>query len=411
MISKSANRVDDAREGLLRPVMPELDTIRGIAVLAVVFFHEFFFIYRLNGLSGLPKVLVAATAPGWVGVNLFFVLSGFLITGILLDTKKRPDYFRRFYTRRALRILPLYYAVLILLALLSWTGLVDRRVGWGFLTLSFFYLSNVTQLFGIPMQYGVLWSLAVEEHFYLLWPTLVRRVSRRGVILAATAICIVCAALRMLYAARGYSMGSGYTWLVADGLAMGAILAGIARSPERARARVGYAGAVAFSSSVAMFAVGAPFGIFLASRFLGLALRDTALDLFCVGIVASVLMIGTSPWKALVNRPTLQFFGKISYGVYLIHMLIFEVTDHILARLAPGLPPGKGHFGSMVVRFFAGFVLTIGVASLSRWYFEEPFLRLKGRFEKKPLVTDEPESVSAVKAGADGDMQAVAPSA
>jgi peptidoglycan/LPS O-acetylase OafA/YrhL len=97
--------------GLLRSRMPELDTIRGIAVLLVLFFHGFGFRYGLQGLSGLPKLLVAATLPGWAGVNLFFVPSGFLITGILLDTRRRTDYFGRFYTRRALRILPLYYAV------------------------------------------------------------------------------------------------------------------------------------------------------------------------------------------------------------------------------------------------------------------------------------------------------------
>lgn len=101
---------------LLRPRMPELDTIRGIAVLLVLFFHGFGFPYGLKGLSGFPKLFVAATLTGWVGVNLFFVLSGFLITGILLDTKSREDYYRRFYIRRALRILPLYYAVLGLLS-------------------------------------------------------------------------------------------------------------------------------------------------------------------------------------------------------------------------------------------------------------------------------------------------------
>jgi peptidoglycan/LPS O-acetylase OafA/YrhL len=160
-------------DSLLRTRMPELDTIRGIAVLLVVFFHGFGFRYGLQGLSGFPKLFVAATLPGWMGVNLFFVLSGFLITGILLDTKSRADYYRRFYVRRALRILPLYYAVLLLLAILTRTGWVNRQASWAYLSLSFFYLSNVTELFGVLSQYTVLWSLAVEEHFYLLWPAAV----------------------------------------------------------------------------------------------------------------------------------------------------------------------------------------------------------------------------------------------
>jgi peptidoglycan/LPS O-acetylase OafA/YrhL len=149
--------------------MPELGTIHGIAVLLVLFFHGFGFRYGHEGLSGLPKLVVAATVPGWVGVNLFFVLSGFLITGILLDAKPKANYYRSFYIRRALRILPLYYAVLLLLAVLTRSGWVNRQASWAFLALSFFYLSNVTVLFGVPMQCGVLWSLAVEEHFCRLW--------------------------------------------------------------------------------------------------------------------------------------------------------------------------------------------------------------------------------------------------
>src|SRR5208282_44091 len=133
-------------ESLLRSRMPELDTIRGIAVLLVLFFHGFGFRYGLQGLSGLPKLFVAATLPGWMGVNLFFVLSGFLITGILLDSKSKSDYYRSFYTRRALRILPLYYGVLLILGILTRTGWVNRQASWTFLGLSFFYLSTVTEL-------------------------------------------------------------------------------------------------------------------------------------------------------------------------------------------------------------------------------------------------------------------------
>src|ERR1700733_7731353 len=109
-------------ENLLRPRMPELTTIRGIAILLVLFFHGFSFRYGLGGLSGLPKLFVAATFPGWMGVDLFFVLSGFLITGILLDSKSKAGYYRTFYTGRVLRILPLYYTVLLILAVLTRTG-------------------------------------------------------------------------------------------------------------------------------------------------------------------------------------------------------------------------------------------------------------------------------------------------
>jgi peptidoglycan/LPS O-acetylase OafA/YrhL len=363
---------------LLRQQMSELDTLRGIAVALVVCFHSFGFLYGLRGLSGIPKLLVALTLPGWVGVNLFFVLSGFLITGILLDTKNREDYYRRFYLRRALRILPLYYAVLVLLLLLARTGLIERRVSWSFLALSSVYLANLTTLFGVPMQYGVLWSLAVEEHFYLLWPALLRSLSRRNVIFGASAIAVLCLLLRVLYWALGYTT-AGYTWLSADGLAMGAILAAVARTPNGSRQHVRYIAIAAFAASFAMFAAGAPFGVFSAGHFLGLTFRETALDLLCTCVVGLTLLIGTSPWKAVVNRPVLQFLGKISYGVYLTHMLVFEAVVHFLGRLWPGLPPAAGHFGVMALRFGISGVLTLGLMSLSRRYFEEPFLALKER--------------------------------
>src|SRR5271165_4967035 len=103
---------------LIRPLMPELDTIRGIAVLAVLFLHGFAWQYGMLHFSRPANLFMAATQPGSLGVNLFFVLSGFLITGVLLESKPRPRFYSRFYTRRALRILPVYYALLLLLLLL-----------------------------------------------------------------------------------------------------------------------------------------------------------------------------------------------------------------------------------------------------------------------------------------------------
>lgn len=126
-----------------------------------------------------------------------------------------------------------------------------------------------------------------------------------------------------------------------------------------------------------MFSIGYPFGIFLASRFLGTTLRDTALNLFFAGTVALCLIIGTSRWKLLVNRPVLQFFGEISYCVYLIHMLIFDLEDHFLPRLLPNLTLATGHFGVMLLQFIIAAAFTVAVAYISRRYFEEPFLRLK----------------------------------
>jgi peptidoglycan/LPS O-acetylase OafA/YrhL len=370
-------------EPLLRPKMSELDTLRGIAVLLVMFFHGFGFRYGLQGLSGVPRLLVAVTLPGWVGVQLFFVLSGFLITGILLDTKERKDYYRRFYSRRALRILPLYYAVLALLMLLSRTGLIARHVSWPFLGLCCLYLANLTELFGIPMQYGVLWSLAVEEHFYLVWPAVVRRLSRQKVVFCSIAICVISPVARAITFLLGYSQGVGYTWLVADSLAAGALLAGLARGPIRDRRSMLRMSLFFFALAGGLAIVGLPFGIFLSRSIVGLALRDTMLGAFFFAVIAAVLVAGTGTRKRWVQIPVLQFLGAVSYGLYLFHMLAFEIIDHLLLRIDPALLPAAGHFRIMLIHFIPGTVLAISVAYLSRRFFEERFLRLKEGFEAK----------------------------
>lgn len=356
--------------------MPELDTIRGIAVLLVLFFHGFFFRYGLHGLSGVPKLIVLTTAPGWTGVNLFFVLSGFLITGILLDSKSKENYYRTFYIRRALRILPLYYAVLIVLALVSYISPGVRHVSWAFLALSFCYLSNVTAFFGVPMQYGVLWSLAVEEHFYLLWPAAVRVLSRRRIIALGAGICVICAGLRALYFVRHLDMGTGYTWLVADGLGTGAVLAALARGPWGSRVCMRRIATVLLVASIAMFVGGYPLGILRASRFAGVTFRETALNLLFGAVITFALLVGTSQWKTIVNRPWLRFFGEISYGLYLVHMLVFDAETYVLKRYFSEWSV-EGHFARMVLLFCIAAGLATGITHLSRRYFEEFFLRLK----------------------------------
>src|ERR1017187_2368035 len=147
--------------------IPELDGLRGIAALMVVFYHAFFWSMGKGGWPFFPRLVASVTQFGWLGVDLFFVLSGFLITGVLLKAKGKPRFLKLFYIRRALRILPVYYGFLIVLELLS----PSRNTS--FVLVSFVYLSNAAPLLGVPMIYGPLWSLSVEEHFYLLWPWLV----------------------------------------------------------------------------------------------------------------------------------------------------------------------------------------------------------------------------------------------
>jgi peptidoglycan/LPS O-acetylase OafA/YrhL len=274
---------------LIRPKMPELDSLRGAAILLVVFYHGFFWSNGLVGLSGVAKFFVNLTRFGWLGVNLFFV---FLITGILVESKAQEHYFRRFYVRRALRILPAFYGLLLILLFIP----SQSRT---YLLLSFFYLSNLASPLGIPMTYTMLWSLAVEEHFYFVWPIAVRILSGRALMTCAAAIVCAEPFLRAWYFFRGWPEGSGYlTWLVADGLAMGAILAMIVRLPKFTRKRLTLFIAVVLGVAASTALFGARYGILTQRRLLGASLLLTVAQLFFLGALGMTLFLGTGNGEA-----------------------------------------------------------------------------------------------------------------
>lgn len=358
---------------LLRTRMPELDTLRGIAVLGVLVLHGFYWQYSKLRFSHLQQLLVLATRAGWLGVNLFFVLSGFLITGILLDSRDKPDYYRTFYARRALRILPAYYLLLILLAAL-------RQASAAYLGLSFVYLANLTVCFGVPNGYGPLWSLAVEEHYYIAWPALLRRSSLRSVAALALAICLAEPLLRAVAFKTGHASGiATYTWFVADGLAMGSGLAVVLRTSV-SRWQLKAMGAMLLALAAGAAVLGRPFGMLTRDNLLGAALQLTVIHLAFAGVVLVVLLLGTSSWHGYVNSSVLGFLGYISYGLYLIHLLIFRAYDKLSQLFCPQLQPRDGQFGLIVLRFMCVFAVSVALAYLSRKFFEERFLGLKQCF-------------------------------
>ncbi len=354
--------------------------MRGVAILMVLFYHGFASRQSAEAFAGFPKVIVRLASPGWTGVNLFFALSGFLITGILLDSKHRPQSYRRFYLRRALRILPAYYGLLLLLALLGHFGMQGENVSWAFLGLSAIYLANVTLLFGVPIQFGVLWSLAVEEHFYLIWPLIVRNVKRRAVGFFAIAFALAATIARVVTWRLGYDYFAHYTWLVADGLALGSLLAVLLRGPLGTRKGLKLISLAALLASALLILPDFP----LRGPLAGGSFHITALNLLCAAVVGGALLLGSSTWSFLVEHRVLRFFGEISYGLYLLHMLVFNILDNIQHEFFPHIPSFTDHFGITVARFVIGGSLAIGSAFLSRRYFEEPFLRMKDRVPSPP---------------------------
>jgi peptidoglycan/LPS O-acetylase OafA/YrhL len=366
---------------IVRDRMPELDVVRGIAILAVLFFHGFgdsLFIPIPR--PAWQRFIMDVAGQGWAGVNLFFVLSGFLITGILIDSAGRPDYYSRFYLRRALRILPAYY--LMLVVILAWrfaTGTPGRTVA-EFGALSVIYLSNVSALFGVDFLYPLLWSLSVEEHFYLLWPALVRNLSRRGLAVTAALICVIEPALRLYDLSHGGKLwwaGSHhggayvYTWMMADGLALGALLALLGRSRWSTRRNFFRLAGVTAAISVAATAA----SVFV-SKPLGLCLRGTVVNYFALALIAGALWLGTGAHSRWVKIPVLAFYGYISYGLYLVHDWIAGVYYTVLARFAPDLLPNLDFAKIWLAIVVIGAVST-GVAYLSRVTYEEFFLRMK----------------------------------
>jgi peptidoglycan/LPS O-acetylase OafA/YrhL len=187
--------------------VPALDGIRGVAVLWVVLFHA----TNTMGHTFAPiKAVLAVTQAGWFGVEIFFALSGFLITGILIDSKHRRDYFQSFYWRRTLRIFPIYFGVLILLLIIPWaTKALQTEGWWRFVDLQpWFWLYGTNSLRelhpGQPImefdwfELTHLWSLAVEEHFYLVWPLLVYLLTRRQLWATALALMAFSTCLQVL---------------------------------------------------------------------------------------------------------------------------------------------------------------------------------------------------------------------
>jgi peptidoglycan/LPS O-acetylase OafA/YrhL len=368
-------------EPLIRPFMPELDMLRGIAVLGVMLLHAFYWSYAGMSFGPWARRFVSATQPGWMGVNLFFVLSGFLITGILLDSKDKPYFYRRFYTRRALRILPPYYLLLIVLLLM-------RSSSVAFVGLSFVYLANMTDFFGVVCDYGPLWSLAVEEHFYILWPTVVHKVTARRLAIISAAIVIVTPGLRATSFALGHRSGlDWYTWFVADGLAAGSLIAIVLRT-RISRKQVWTLCSMLMASAAVLVAVGRPFGITTRNRLLGAGLQYTLITLVCAGILLMFLLAGTSRAKSFVNVSPLRFLGYISYGLYLNHFLAFRVYDLMCRRYFPSLLPSSGHFALVLLKFALAGGGAIVVAYVSRKYYEERFLRLKDSLVPKASEFD-----------------------
>ena len=362
---------------------PVLDGVRGLAILIVLVNHAV--IYSGMGRDFWVDDLVYRLGDsGWFGVDLFFVLSGFLITGILYDAKGSAVYFRSFYGRRVLRIFPLYYGFLIV-ALLAFPFLLSPEAtqslranqAWYWL-----YLSNVfiaRDGWSEPAHLGHFWSLAVEEQFYLLWPLVVWALDRKWLMRIAAACFVGALAVRIVMP-FGIDETGVYVLLPTrmDALAAGAFLALLTRG-RRGTAILGR------WPLLVLLACAVPLLLHtFQHRGIGYYLpieRTLGYTLFAgtfASLIALALTVGPNSWlRRLFSGPTLTFFGKYSYGLYVAHApIIFFLGDYglradRLPRLWDSTLPG------MVLFALVATTLSIACAVLSYHLWEVRFLRLK----------------------------------
>jgi peptidoglycan/LPS O-acetylase OafA/YrhL len=366
--------------------MPELDSVRGIAILLVVLFHGMVPPLKAE-VSALGRGIFGLSQYGWTGVNLFFVLSGFLITGNLLDCRQRPDYFRRFYLRRALRILPALFGMLLLLLAGGW-------ISFRFAAISVLFLANFAGVLGVGAGYGALWSLAVEEHFYMLWPLLVRRWSARGLIILAAVVSVGSPFLRILTLVGGpvpQHLAALYTWFNLDGLALGSLLAVWVRIPSFRRHQLARIALPIFIMSTAVFF------LLVGRSWADATVAKSACNLASAGLLSCMLLVGASKWSFLVDRPILKFFGFISYGLYLVHILAFHISEVLLSHPLSVLVANGKPLSASLIHFGSGLALGTAVAYLSRRSLEERFLRIGRDSRRKsfssPVSPATPQSV------------------
>jgi peptidoglycan/LPS O-acetylase OafA/YrhL len=347
--------------------MVQLDALRAFAVLAVLLQHTL----------DIPPTWKC----GRLGVRLFYVLSGYLITGILLRARDRCSgasdsghVLRAFYARRSLRIFPLYYLVLGVAAAFALPGVSEYLFSCITYTTNFRSALDGTFL---PMPIGHFWSLAVEEQFYLCWPLLVLLLPPRWLPAAITATLVVGPVSRLLL----FRFGGGVAWEAAptsclDTLGAGALLAycstpgGLSPGARRGL-RLSLLGGMALSALIVFWR--------LTGRMHtpSVVLEDAAYALLFGWLVGRAAE-GFGGWaKVLLEFRPLVYLGTISYGVYVYHNFVPVAGAVVRERLGiePGMPDGNG-----LGLFVYVSALTIGVAALSWHVFEKPVNRLKDYF-------------------------------
>lgn len=337
----------------------ELDGLRGIAILAVTAYHLRIF---------LPDWLRPIVNCGWMGVDLFFVISGFLITGILLEQRGKPGYYVEFYARRAVRIWPLYFILLLTVAAVSLVAAGPRTQHspiWMYLL----YVQNLTG--GVWYPLNPTWSLAIEEQFYLIWPLLISLCRPRSLRWVLAGILIGSPLVRAGVFAFTSDWHRVYltTFCRLDGLACGALLALLISSLHVDIRKLRAYGLLCMTVGTA-----ATFWLVQATDCYrqDSVLLYSAIALMSVGILAAALGRNRFVISVLNPRPLRQV-GTLSYGIYLLQFPAFTISNALTKILAAQTDLVVTPWATVLMRCGINF----GLAALSWHYLESPLLRRK----------------------------------
>ncbi|WP_420239064.1 acyltransferase family protein [Telmatobacter bradus] len=359
----------------------ELDGLRALAIMAVIYTHY------------VPWFPALGSRLGWLGVDLFFVLSGFLITSILLELRNEPGYFRTFYLRRALRIFPPYFLVLFFFIAASIAvhhpGTVAEWSQYIFYYSSLLPRSLASQIFVDahlvePISIGicVLWSLSVEEVYYTLWAPLIRFTNRRVFLLILGGMIVGAAGARWVLCPPNILWNfSFYTRM--DGLALGSLLA---ITVEHSNRHTEWWQKRSMLLNVVTCSLLAGSAVLWASYYnaqqkplaisVGLSMVDIS---FALVVFAAIRYAGQPVWWArLLRTRLLKLISDTSYSLYLIHYFVFDCIQHAAPYVVPSLQAGKRT--SAVLQCVSSFLISLAISMAMRHWIEQPILRLKDRF-------------------------------
>ncbi|CAN5614884.1 acyltransferase [soil metagenome] len=374
-----------------------LDGLRGVAILMVLLIH---FTPGAPASGSFNYLVSRTTGFGWTGVDLFFVLSGFLITGILYETKRHKGYFRTFYIRRTLRIFPLYYGVLIAFFTLGALLGAERIAGYAELRPNqiwlWLYLTNVKIATANSWTFahlGLFWTLAIEEQFYIVWPAIIFMLSRRGSMLMCGFLVVQAVILRTVLVWHGYSgspdMGLPtyvFTFCRIDSLATGAFCALYIRSePSHAvsvialnqLARVGR-----YVFAAAALTIGLIFLSLKGFWWYVAIVQSVGYSVLAAFYCSLLLLAITAKQGTFINQfftsRFLRWFGTYSYGLYVLHAVFRPLIEFVLPTKFV-----ESHFGWIAcyaVNAAVGITISSGLAWLSFHLYEKRFLALKRYF-------------------------------